>query len=70
VRLIVEKQKGNPEKYATLAQKTVFLVEKDEFETMLDIMNDRGQELPTFDGREAMASTEKTLCTPFEESLI
>lgn len=43
VRIIIEKQRLNQEKYATLALKTIFLVDKAEFETIIDIMNDKGQ---------------------------
>jgi hypothetical protein len=43
VRIIIEKQRLSQEKYATLALKTIFLVDKAEFETIIDIMNDKGQ---------------------------
>ena len=44
VRIIIEKQRLSQEKYATLALKTIFLVDKAEFETIIDIMNDKGQQ--------------------------
>lgn len=70
VRLVVEKQSGNPEKYANLAQKTVFLVDKEEFDTMADIMGAKSQELKAPSGNAALSPAGTADCTPFEESLI
>jgi hypothetical protein len=70
VRLVVEKQSANPEKYSNLAQKTVFLVEKAEFDTMTDIMNAKSQDFKFSNENEDQSQVGTTDCTPFEESLI
>ena len=70
VRLLVEKHSTNPEKYSSLAQKTVFLVDKDEFDTMVDIMNAKSQDFKSPVGGEDQSQAGTTDCTPFEESLI
>jgi hypothetical protein len=44
VRIIVQKQRENHEKYASLAQKTVFLVDQSEFDDMIGIMDEKSQE--------------------------
>lgn len=74
VGLLLEKQQANKERYARLSTKTVFLVEKEEFLTILDILGDKGQGqgiAPAVEKSEADQMYEKMLgATPFEESLI
>lgn len=41
IALMQQKKKTNPDKYATLEQKTVFVVEKEEYVMIDDILNDR-----------------------------
>lgn len=74
VGLLLEKQQVNKERYARLSTKTVFLVEKEEFQTILDILGDKDQShgmAPVVEKTEADQMYEKVLgATPFEESLI
>jgi len=65
---ILELQAQNPDRYLNLAQKTVFMIEKQEFDQITEIMlsADKGPK------REAQAAKQPNVFggTPFEESLI
>jgi len=41
VGLIIDKQQANKDRYARLSTKTVFLVEKQEFDMIQDILSDK-----------------------------
>lgn len=67
--LMQQKKKTNPDKYATLEQKTVFVVEKEEYVMIEDILNDRSSKSK----HEANAQNNEPRihgATQFEDNLI
>lgn len=68
VGIMVEKKRSNKERYATLAAKTIFLVQEAEFEKISQILNDKTQSKAN--ENKSQPSENVFGATPFEESLV